>query len=126
MAWVISLDDSPANAVARTVRTTGVIVRIVPHTPFGFGMTGSAGVVGSSATGGLHREDRRQRRSGAGAGSRSGPILILFLLLLLISSVFVFSVPSVVSLFPQHPRPGTLDRPPPPPSPPRDLPTPPR
>ena len=67
MAWVISLDDSPANAVARTVRTTGVIVRIVPHRPLGFGMAGSAAVVGSSATGVLrkinHRGTEAQRKT---------------------------------------------------------------
>ena len=54
IAWVISLDDNPAKAVARAVRATGVAVRIIPQTPFGFGTgAGAAGSVGDgSSTGG--------------------------------------------------------------------------
>src|SRR5262245_30617484 len=61
MAWVISLDDSPANAVARTVSTTGVVVRMVPHRPFDCSLSAEVSVAGSgSATGALHREDKTQ------------------------------------------------------------------
>ena len=53
MAWVISLLDSPANAVARAVRAIGVAVRTAPQTPLGFSAAGgAAGSVGcTSATG---------------------------------------------------------------------------
>src|SRR5437868_4583844 len=37
IACVISLDDNPAKAVASTVRTMGVVVRMVPQMPLGTG-----------------------------------------------------------------------------------------